>query len=139
LAFPGADGTRGLGVFLRASASPPDRNLIDLYADGGFNLAGFFATRPSDKIGVGFSYAHISSRARALDLDYQAFGISPRPARNYEALISLNYLAEIRKGWSVYPTLQYILRPGAGYVLDGGTPRVVGNAVVAGVRTVLKF
>ena len=31
----GDDDDRGIGIFARASYSPPDRNLIDYYADGG--------------------------------------------------------------------------------------------------------
>jgi porin len=59
--------------------------------------------------------------------------------RDAERLLSLSYLAEIRKGWVVHPSFQYIIHPGGGYVLDAGIPRAVGNAAVLGVRTVLKF
>ena len=36
----GADDDRGIGVFARASYSPPDRNLIDYYADTGLEFVG---------------------------------------------------------------------------------------------------
>jgi carbohydrate-selective porin OprB len=39
----------------------------------------------------------------------------------------------------VNPNVQYIVHPGGGYVLDGGTPKAVRNALVFGMRTVLKF
>ncbi len=51
---------RGIGVFARASYSPPDRNLIDVYADGGFEFVGLADTRPHDKFGVAVAYAHVS-------------------------------------------------------------------------------
>ena len=139
LSFPGGDGTRGLGVFTRVSASPSDRNLIDFYADGGFNLAGPFDARPNDKIGLGLAYANISNRARDLDRDFQALAASPRPVRDYEALVTLGYLMQVRQGWNLYPTFQYIVHPGGGYVLDGATPTPVHNATVVGMRTVMKF
>ena len=59
--------------------------------------------------------------------------------RDAETLLALSYLAEIRQGWVVHPTFQYIIHPGGGYVLDAGVPKAVGNAAVLGVRTVLKF
>jgi porin len=130
---------RGIGVFTRVSASPDDRNLIGFYADGGVNFQGPFAARPADKLGIGFAYARISERARDLDRDFESLAHDGRPVRDAETLFSLSYLAEIRQGWTVLPTLQYIVHPGGGYVLDAGVPRAVRNATVLGVRTVLKF
>ncbi len=136
--IPGQD-ERGVGVFTRISASPDDRNPIDFYVDGGVNIQGPLAARPNDKLGFGFAYARISDRARELDRDFELLAHDPRPVRDAERLLSLSYLAEIRKGWVVHPSLQYIIHPGGGYVLDAGVPRAVGNAAVLGVRTVLKF
>jgi porin len=130
---------RGVGVFTRISASPDDRNPIGFYADGGVNVQGPLAARPNDKLGLGFAYARISNRARDLDRDFESLAHDGRPVRDAERLLSLSYLAEIRKGWVVHPSFQYIIHPGGGYVLDAGVPRAVGNAVVFGVRTVVKF
>jgi carbohydrate-selective porin OprB len=63
----------------------------------------------------------------------------PRPLRTYEANVSAVYVAEIRKGWTFAPTLQYVVNPGGGYVLDNGQVKAVKNALVLGARTVLKF
>ncbi|HZP79478.1 MAG TPA: carbohydrate porin [Pseudolabrys sp.] len=137
--FTGSDAARGIGVFVRASGSPSDRNLIDFYADGGIEVIGPSEQRPHDKIGLGLAYARISDAARALDRDYQVLTGSTRPIRNYEALVALSYLLEIRTGWTLHPTLQYIVHPGGGYVTPDGIPTVVKNAVVLGLRTVVKF
>ena len=67
----GADDDRGIGVFARASYSPPDRNLIDYYADTGLEFVGLADGRPKDKFGIAAAYAHVSPRAQALDLDFQ--------------------------------------------------------------------
>ena len=136
--IPGQD-ERGVGVFTRVSGSPDDRNLIDFYADGGVNVQGPLGARPNDKLGLGFAYARISNRARELDRDFETLAQDGRPVRDAERLLSLGYLAEIRKGWVVHPSFQYIIHPGGGYVLDGSIPRAVGNAAVVGVRMVLKF
>jgi porin len=138
LRLPGND-TRGIGVFTRVAASPQDRNLVSFYADGGMNFQGPFLQRPNDKLGLGFGYLRISDRARDLDRDFNQLAGSSRPVRDFEALAALSYLAEIRQGWTVHPTLQYIVHPGGGYVVDAGVPKAVTNAFVLGVRTVLKF
>lgn len=65
----GKDDDRGIGIFARVSYSPPDRNLIDLYADGGIEFIGLSDRRPKDKFGIAGGYARVSSRARALDAD----------------------------------------------------------------------
>jgi porin len=121
------------------SASPASRNLIDLYADGGVSVIGLLPSRAKDKIGAGFAYARISGPARDLDRDFTAFGTSPRPVRDYEALLTLSYLAQIRHGLTLLPTFQYIVHPGGGYVLDDGAPTAVKNAAVLGLRMTLKF
>ena len=131
---------RNIGMFARASVSPEDqRNLVDFYADTGVAVSGAVASRPDDKFGIAFAYSHISGAARALDGDYALFGMPPRPLRNYEANVTAAYVAEIRKGWTIWPTVQYVINPGAGYVLDNGVAKAVKNAVVFGARTVVKF
>ena len=64
---------RGVGIFIRTSASPPDRNLIDFYTDAGIDFVGFFDQRQHDKFGVALGYAHVSKHAQALDRDYAFF------------------------------------------------------------------
>jgi porin len=139
LSFPGGDGTRGLGVFTRLSGSPSDRNLINYYGDGGFNLSAPFASRPNDKIGIAVAYARVSDRARALDTDYALLANNPRPIRSAETVFSLGYVAEMKQGWNVYPTVQYVVRPGGGYVVEQGSAKPVRDAFVIGARSVLKF
>jgi porin len=137
VSFAGRESERGIGVFARASFSPDDRNLISFYADGGVVATGPLASRPADKIGLAVAYARISDTARALDRDFEVLDNLPRPVRSAETLVIASYAAEIRKGWTVIPTLEYVIRPGGGYVGASATP--VGNAMVIGARTVVKF
>ncbi len=82
----GNDPDRGIGIFARVSSSPSDRNLIDLYADGGIEFVGLSDSRPKDKFGIAFGYAHVSSRARGLDVDFQQVMGSGWPVRSFESL-----------------------------------------------------
>jgi porin len=137
----GHDDDRGIGIFARASYSPPDRNLIDLYADAGLELIGLSDQRPKDKFGIAVAYAHVSPRARALDGDFQRVFGPAWPARSYEALLTAVYQYEVRAGWTLQPNFQYIVHPGGGATNPLGTNpgKVLRNAEVFGLRTVLKF
>ena len=43
----GNDDDRGIGLFIRASYSPPDRNIVDVYADAGVEFVGL-SDKPSE-------------------------------------------------------------------------------------------
>lgn len=135
------DDDRGIGVFLRASRSPSDRNLIDYYADAGMEVIGPDHKRPHDKIGVAVGYAHVSKSVRALDFDYLRTSGLAWPIRDSETMITAAYQYEIMAGWSVQPSYQYIHHPAGGATGPaGGKPsQRLGNASVLGVRTVVKF
>lgn len=132
---------RGIGVFLRASTSPDDRNLIDRYADAGIDFVGLFDQRPNDKFGVALGYAHVSKHAQALDLDFRALNGPAWPVRSSEAMVTMAYQYEVRSGWDLVPNIQYIARPGGGATDPrSATPGIVlHDALVAGLRSVAKF
>lgn len=132
---------RGIGVFVRASGAPADRNLIDMYADGGIELVGLDERRPDDKFGIAAGYAHVSKRAQALDADYRALVAPDWPVRSFEGLLTAVYQYQIRDGWTVQPNFQYIIHPGGGAALPSGplAGKALGNASVFGLRTTLKF
>jgi porin len=137
----GTDDDRGIGIFARASYSAPDRNLIDYYADTGLEFVGLAEGRPKDKFGIAAAYAHVSPRARALDLDFRSLLTPGWPARSFEGLITAVYQYELRAGWTLQPNLQFIVRPGGGATspLSALPGRALKNAEVFGLRTVLKF
>ena len=58
----------GVTAFARIAYSPPDRNLIDLYVDGGIGFSGLVPGRPLDRFGVAVAYMRISDA-----------GAKPRP------------------------------------------------------------
>jgi porin len=123
------------------SSSPRDRNLIDFYADGGVEFIGLSDRRPKDKFGIAAGYAHVSSRARALDFDFQQQMGPSWPRRSFESLVTAVYQYEVRAGWTLQPNFQYFIHPGGGATNPLGlTPgRLLRDAAVFGLRTVLKF
>jgi porin len=133
---------RGVGVFMRTSASPSDRNLIDFYTDAGIDFIGYFDRRQNDKFGVAVGYAHVSKRTQALDRDTAFFMAQPDwPVRSSEALFTASYLYEIRAGLNLIPNYQYIFRPGGGATDPlGPMPGIrLKDASVFGLRSVAKF
>ncbi len=137
----GNDTDRGVGIFARASYSPPDRNLIDIYADAGIEFVGLSDQRPKDKFGIAAAYARVSPRARALDGDFQQIFGPSWPARSFESLVTMVYQYELRAGWTLQPNFQYITHPGGGATnpLSTTPGKVLKDAAVLGLRTVVKF
>ena len=137
----GNDVDRGIGIFARVSSSPSDRNLIDLYADGGIEFVGLSDSRPKDKFGIAAGYARVSSRARGLDFDYQQAMGSAWPVRSFESVLTTVYQYEVRSGFSLQPNFQYFVHPGGGATSPvGPNPgKLLKDAAVFGLRTVLKF
>src|SRR6185437_14191385 len=137
----GKDNDRGIGAFARASYSPPDRNLIDVYADAGIEFVGLSDKRPKDKFGVAVGYARASPWAQALDADFQAISGPTWPRRSFEGLFTAVYQYEVRPGFTLQPNFQYIVHPGGGATDPlGALPGVpLKDAAVFALRTVLKF
>jgi porin len=138
-AAPGLD--KGIAFFLRASASPSDRNLVSEYIDGGFLFTGFSETHPNDKFGIAATYARISDRARALDRDTQFFTGAPYPVRDYEAILEITYQHEVKPGFLLQPVFQYIAHP-AGGAVDPNDPTQthrIKDGVMVGVRTTITY
>lgn len=141
LYHPADSDDRGVGVFARASTSPSDRNLIDLYADAGLQITGLDPQRQRDRFGIAVGYAHVSSRARELDADFRALNGAAWPVRSSEKLLTAVYQYQLRSGWTLQPNFQYIVRPGGGATNPlGSTPGIaLKDAAVFGLRTTVKF
>jgi porin len=135
---PRSDPARGARGFLRASFSPPDRNAIDLYADGGLAMTGPLRSRPADVLGIGFGIARISPALRSLARDYRrltgAAGVRP----DYEAVVELSYQLQIDGTISVQPNVQYIIHPGA-RLPSSGIGVATPDALLVGLRTSARF
>jgi porin len=138
--LPGSDPKKGVGAFARASLSPSDRNLINLYAEAGVNFMGIWEQRPDDNFGLAASFSQLSPGLRELDLERAFFEKTTLPLRNYELVVELTYQAQIVAGWTIQPDFQYIFHPGGG-VVDPLNPFVgrIPDAAVFGLRTQISF
>lgn len=108
----------GVTAFGRIAYSPPDRNLIDLYVDGGIGFVGFTPGRPLDRFGVAMAYMRISNTARHLDLDTNFYTGVQGPVRSNETLLEMIYEAHIKPGWLIAPYFQYVWRPSGGIQIE---------------------
>src|ERR1700754_784468 len=131
----------GVTAFGRIAYSPSDRNLIDLYIDGGVGFAGLVPGRPLDRFGMAVAYMRISNADRSLDRDTQFFSGLPSPVRSSEILLEMIYEAHIKPGWLMAPYFQYVARP------SGGIPNPndpsgfsrIGDAAVFGITSTLRY
>jgi porin len=135
----GGDANSGILVFSRAAYSPPDRNVVDFYVDGGIIFAGLIPQRPADAFGASFLYAHISKHARALDQDTRQFTGTQIPLRDYELSFDVSYSFSIVPGWTVQPNFQLILHPGGHVPSADSAVDPVRNAMVFSVRSTMRY
>ena len=128
----------GLGITARAMGAPGDRNLVDVFTQGGLTYKGAFG-RPGDTVGIGVERAHLSSRARAGDVaTAEVFGTF-YPLRSKETVIEATYQAQIAPWWQVQPDVQYVLSPGGGLPDPNHPGHRIGAALVLGARSVVTF
>ena len=129
----------GIGIFSRISGSPSDSSHINFFFDGGIVFSGMIPSRPNDKFGASFIHANISNQVRAFDRDLIVHSGNEQPVRSHELTIELSYQAQIKPGWTVQPTFEYVARPG-GHISDPDRPeRPIRNGAIFGVRTTIAY
>jgi porin len=131
---------RTVSVFLRPMWTPlADRNVIDFSTNAGFAFHEPFMHRDDDTFAVGLGYAHVSSRASALDRDTAEFTDTSTPIRNAETFFEVTYQYQVRPGWQIQPDIQYVFNPGAGVANPANPAQKVKNEAVFGLRTNIQF
>lgn len=129
-------GGRVLRGFVRATASPPDRNAIDLYADGGVAISGPFRHRPHDIFALGIAFARSSPRLRALHRNSCVRTASACRTASGEAVFEASYQFHVSGKLSLQPNLQVIVNPSAALLADPrSVQRAPENALIVGLRT----
>jgi porin len=138
--LPASD-TRSVGMFLRAGWLPDDRNFVTAYIDTGLAYKGPFEGRDDDVASIGVSFARISGQAERLIEDLQRFGGSTARGPDFEGAIELTYQASIAPWWSIQPDIQMVFHPTPPVIRPDATVTIprVGNALVVGVRTSIRF
>ncbi len=135
----GGGPSSGVSVYARLSGSPSDRNLIDLWADGGIVVAGLVPGRPDDLFGASVIYARISGGARRSDRDGILLGGGDQPIRTAEASLELSYQAQIVPGWTVQPDIQYVFNPGGGLADPRRPGARIEGGFVFGLRSTVVY
>ena len=138
--LPGDDAEKGVGIFGRIMGAPGDRNLVDLYVDTGLSAFGIIPERPNDFFGIAAALARVSPAVRAADADQDAASGLASPLRSFEAVIELDYSAQVIPGFAICPTFQYIVHPGGGIVdPKGNGTQAIPNAKVFGLSSTIRF
>ncbi len=130
---------RTINLFGRAMGTPEvDRNLIDFSLNAGMVFHEPILHRDDDSFGIGMGYAHVSSRAAALDRDTAFFTGAFTPIRGGETYVEVTYQYAATPWMLVQPDAQYVFNPGAGLANPSDTGKI-GNELVLGVRTIISF
>ncbi len=136
---PGALADRALSGFMRVAAAPGDRNAVDFYLDAGLTFKGLVGSRPNDQTGLAVAYGNVSPQVAALYGNFVAATRMPTPIPNYETTIELTYRMALAPNSALQPDLQYIVHPGGNVANPRDPGAAIPNALVVGLRTILKF
>ncbi len=126
----------GVGLFLQVQAGPSDRNLSDVFVEGGLNWNAPFSERPDDVAGLSFAYLGISPAARRFSRDLVAFGRAASVYASNETVIEATYKAPINDRLTLQPDAQFVLNPNA-HIPGVFGPKLLSNTLVVGVRITL--
>jgi porin len=126
-----AASVQGAGVFTRLGWAPPDQNILQFYAECGVTYTGLLPGRDSDNCGLGVAYGQVSRAYRGLVDDENSYNAGSEPLPDYELVLECDYLCELGRGWSVQPSVQYILHPGGSGATD--------NALILALRSTVNF
>ena len=130
---------QGLVGFFRAAGAPSDRNLAQLGIDGGFVYKGLIPGRDWDTLALAASYLEISDdlhRAqRDINSTLASVGAPPffTHLADYETVVELSYKLQVAAWWTVQPSIQRVIHPGARTLND------IPDATVFILQTTLRF
>ena len=131
---------RSVRGFVRLSASPADRNAIDLYVDGGLSISSSLRARPNDTFGIGVAIARTSPQLRSRVRDSATPGMNGQNLPGFEAVIEASYQIKATASLSLQPNVQLVLHP-SGALLTGmdETWNLPRRAIAVGLRTSLRL
>ena len=118
---------------------PSDRNLSNLFIEGGMNFVAPFVERPDDTFGLAFSYLGISPAAReGLQRDLVSFGRATSSYASDETVIEATYQAPVTDWLTLQPDIQFIFNPGAG-IPGPFSSRPLQDSLTIGMRATLRL
>ncbi len=134
---PGTDDV-GIGIFTRQMVAPPDRNTLPYYGELGLTWKGMLPERDDDVAGLAVAYGAVSPDLAGRDRDANTFGTATA-VRDYEMAIETLYRAQVVPWGTLIPNVQYVVHPGYGTGLPDQPGKRIPDAVVVGLRMVLKL
>jgi porin len=130
---------QGLVGFFRVATAPKDRNLAQFGIDGGLVYKGLIPSRDWDTFGVAGSYLKVSDDLRRAQRDINgtlaAFGAPSAFTKlaDYEAVIEVNYKAQLTAWATLQTSLQRVIHPGGRVQAD------IPDAWVFILQTTVRF
>jgi len=128
---------QGVGVFLQIMGAPSDRNLSNLFIEGGVVWKGPSPARANDTAGLAATYLGISPVARLFSKEL-ALVTGAVPYAAGELVLEATYAAQVAPWLSLQPDAQLVINPGAGVIIAGGRTSLP-NALVIGLRATVTF
>lgn len=123
--------SQGLGLFGRLGMTPPNRNQVQYYLEGGAQYQGLIPGRNDDILGIACDYARMSSSTRGLAADADVLNSTTSALPDYEMALQVTYQIPIRAGWTVQPSAWFIRHPGGSSATH--------DSLLVGLRTILDF
>ncbi len=130
--------SQGIALFVQVMHAPEDRNLSDLFVEGGLNWKGIIPGRSHDAAGVAVTHAGIGAAAIKFSDDlifYTGLGTPYSPG---ETIVEATYRARLTPWLKLQPDLQYVVNPGA-RIPTAQSAVPLRNALVLGVRVTVDF
>lgn len=129
----------GVGAFIQVMAGPGDRNLSNLFVEGGLRWRAPVASRPDDVAGLAVSYLGISPAAQAFSRDLVMFGRAASAYAKNETVIEATYQMPVTDWLTMQPDAQLVLNPGAGIPGPFGRVPSLAPSFVLGLRVTLRL
>jgi porin len=125
----------GLFVLATYAYDQSDTTLFRNFVWSGFRDRGFWAERPNDQVGFGFTYYDVSPRLAATEQLQAQLGLplagGARAVQGHGFVLEANYAVAPVRGVLLQPELEYFIRPGA--------TNVVPNAFLVGLKVHVDF
>jgi porin len=129
---------QGLSMFVQVMHAPEDRNLSDLFVEGGLDWKGLIPGRSHDAAGLAVTHAGIGAAAVHFGSDAVFFTGFGFPYSRGETVVEATYRARLTPWFKVQPDLQFVVNPGAG-IPTPQSQMPLKNALVFGARVTVNF
>lgn len=128
----------GVGLFVEVMHAPGDRNLTDLFVDGGLNWMGPLPDRSQDSAGLAVTYAGLSTGERQHGQDVLFYTGSGMPYSSGETVVEATYRAQLAPWLQLQPDVQFVINPGAG-IPTASSAVPLKNDLIFGARITIVF